>query len=462
VPLIVAIEKNGQQVARLTPIVRGLGAELVVAQSAAQAFETLGNRVPDLILVPLLLPPQDETALTTRLRDLGAAAAHIRTLSTPLLATSQAHSGSTLSILREGDSEEKTVGCAPDIFGAQLREYLEHAARERASAAAEQASCPETTEANAAAATVNAETPDESLVVADAAAKVAAAARAGSERLAALADAEAAATARLREAKQAAGVAIESRIAEETRAAEAARKADAAAARLSTLEGAIAAAEARIANAQRAGEEAMRAAAGVRVDEEQRAARAAADAERAEARARAAERAVRAAVEAREAQEQRTTRATAEANNAEERVRAAEQAVRAAGEARVAEEQRAARAAAEARASEARRYKAETQARTWEERRVKYAAEARAAEMRRAAARATADAPVAVSAGNTDEAVHVDAQKNRRESDLPKDHGDFDDPQGACFAEIVAQLDEVTGYARGPRRRKTTGNRPHS
>ena len=70
-PLILAIENNRQQRAQLTAIVRGLGAELVLAESTEHALEALGNRIPDLILSPLLLSQQDETALTNRLRELG-------------------------------------------------------------------------------------------------------------------------------------------------------------------------------------------------------------------------------------------------------------------------------------------------------------------------------------------------------------------------------------------------------
>src|SRR5262245_22761150 len=114
-PLILAIESNPQQITQLTSIVRGLGVELVLAESTDRALKALGNRVPDLILSSLLLPPQDEIALTNRLRELGTAAAHVHTLSIPILATSGAKSRGKLSILRKAKKED-SGGCAPEVF----------------------------------------------------------------------------------------------------------------------------------------------------------------------------------------------------------------------------------------------------------------------------------------------------------------------------------------------------------
>jgi CheY-like chemotaxis protein len=89
-PLILAIEKNRQQITQLAAIVRGLGAELKLTDSVAHALEALDVRIPDLILTPLLLSAQDEAALTNRLRELGPAGAHVQTLSIPILAPSTA------------------------------------------------------------------------------------------------------------------------------------------------------------------------------------------------------------------------------------------------------------------------------------------------------------------------------------------------------------------------------------
>ena len=119
-PVILAIENDRQRKTQLTSIVRGLGAELVVAESAERALKVLAQRVPDLILTPALLLPKDDIALTTRLRELGDAAVHVQVLSIPILATSSAQRRGKLSILRT--SKEEPVGCAPDVFSGQLVE----------------------------------------------------------------------------------------------------------------------------------------------------------------------------------------------------------------------------------------------------------------------------------------------------------------------------------------------------
>jgi hypothetical protein len=60
------------------------------------------------------------------LRELGDAAVHVQMLSIPILAASDAPSRGRLSILRR--SKEESVGCAPDVFKAQIEEYLQRAA----------------------------------------------------------------------------------------------------------------------------------------------------------------------------------------------------------------------------------------------------------------------------------------------------------------------------------------------
>jgi len=132
--VILAIESNQQQIAQLTAIVRGLGAELVSAKTAERALAALGDRVPDLILTPPLLLPKDEFALTDRLRELGTAALHVQMLSVPILASPSAPARDKRSLLRRGKDE--SVGCDPDVFGKQIAEYLERAVVERRELAA--------------------------------------------------------------------------------------------------------------------------------------------------------------------------------------------------------------------------------------------------------------------------------------------------------------------------------------
>ncbi|MGH7634114.1 MAG: hypothetical protein ACRENC_10325, partial [Gemmatimonadaceae bacterium] len=82
---MLAIEPDRRQAAHLTAIVRNqVGVELVVADTTEGALDAIGNRVPDLVLVPALLSPQDDAALAAALRVI-AAAAHVRTLTIPVL-----------------------------------------------------------------------------------------------------------------------------------------------------------------------------------------------------------------------------------------------------------------------------------------------------------------------------------------------------------------------------------------
>src|SRR6186997_3508583 len=83
-PIILAIEPDRRQRDALTGVVRQrVGAELILADTTEHALEAIGNRVPDLVLVPALLAPQDDAALASALRVI-AAAAHVRTLTIPV------------------------------------------------------------------------------------------------------------------------------------------------------------------------------------------------------------------------------------------------------------------------------------------------------------------------------------------------------------------------------------------
>src|SRR5687768_13383087 len=87
-PLIVAIESDRRQAAKVSAIGRDLlRADIVVAESTERAFAALDGRVPDLILTSMLLSPRDEAALADRLRDLDDAGTHVQTLVIPVLAS---------------------------------------------------------------------------------------------------------------------------------------------------------------------------------------------------------------------------------------------------------------------------------------------------------------------------------------------------------------------------------------
>src|SRR5437879_9527355 len=138
--LILAIEPDRRQANQLNSMVRGrLRAELVLGDSAERALTALGDRVPDLILTTALLSPKDETALADRLRKLAGTAAHVQTLTIPMLASprSQASGGSRGGVLSAliGDRPQSAMieGCDPAVFAEQCAAYLERAAAERAS-----------------------------------------------------------------------------------------------------------------------------------------------------------------------------------------------------------------------------------------------------------------------------------------------------------------------------------------
>src|SRR4051812_47619257 len=135
-PIVLAIEPDRRQAAHLTAIVRHqVDAELVIADTTEGALEAIGNRVPDLVLVPALLSPQDDAALAAALRVI-AAAAHVRTLTIPVLATetaSEPRGGGLLSRWRRGGRDESQApdGCDPAVFADQVKAYLAEAAAER-------------------------------------------------------------------------------------------------------------------------------------------------------------------------------------------------------------------------------------------------------------------------------------------------------------------------------------------
>ncbi len=131
--LILAIEPDSRQAAQITAIARHrVGAELMLAGTTEQALDVIGDRVPDLVLVPALLSPQEDAALAGALRVI-AAAAHVRTLTIPVLA-SKAHApaeGGMLAKWRRGkDSSPAPDGCDPAIFAEQISAYLREAAAE--------------------------------------------------------------------------------------------------------------------------------------------------------------------------------------------------------------------------------------------------------------------------------------------------------------------------------------------
>src|SRR3954463_605490 len=135
-PIVLAIEPDRRQAAHLTAIVRDqVDAELVIADTTEGALDAIGNRVPDLVLVPALLSPQDDAALAAALRVI-AAAAHVQMLTIPVLGSARPTSRARgmLSSLRRGKPRAaEPDGCDPAVFADQIASYLEAAAQERPS-----------------------------------------------------------------------------------------------------------------------------------------------------------------------------------------------------------------------------------------------------------------------------------------------------------------------------------------
>lgn len=133
--LILAIEPDRRQAAQLTSLIRArVNADLVLAETAEQALHAIGDRVPDLVLVPALLAPQDDATLAGALRVI-AAAARIQMLTIPVLAATsrKKQPGGVLAKWRRLRAEPAASGgCDPAVFGDQIAAYLAEAAAERA------------------------------------------------------------------------------------------------------------------------------------------------------------------------------------------------------------------------------------------------------------------------------------------------------------------------------------------
>lgn len=126
-PLILAIEPERQQAVLLSSLVRGrLRAELVLADTTEQALVAIGDRVPDLVLIPALLSAQEDAALAGALRMI-AAAANVQMLTIPLLAAPAA-AVERLGVLAKWRRSKRAVpiaaGCDPAVFAEQIASYL--------------------------------------------------------------------------------------------------------------------------------------------------------------------------------------------------------------------------------------------------------------------------------------------------------------------------------------------------
>lgn len=129
-PLILAIEPDPHKALQLKSIARQVHAELRLASSMGEALAAFSERIPDLILIPALIMARDDLALTERLRQLGDSAAHIQTLTIPILETAE------MTLFGSGvfgtpRRQRPNLGCEAGTFAEQVGIYLERASEAR-------------------------------------------------------------------------------------------------------------------------------------------------------------------------------------------------------------------------------------------------------------------------------------------------------------------------------------------
>ena len=133
--LVLAIDPEHTQSRMLARLTRELpGHEILVTSSSDEALEAMEQRVPDLVLFPLLLAPDEEAALTSRLRHLPGRD-RIHTLAIPLLAaengadSGNGKPGATNSRwfywFKPQNHEEAEAFDEAHVFAEEIRAYLD-------------------------------------------------------------------------------------------------------------------------------------------------------------------------------------------------------------------------------------------------------------------------------------------------------------------------------------------------
>jgi CheY-like chemotaxis protein len=138
VALVLAIDPDRTQedaIGRLTQELAGH--DVMVAGSAAEAIQLLDSSVPDLVVFPLTLPPEQERTLTNRLRALSGKDP-VQSLAIPLLAAegSQGESAATAGPrwfywFKPADEEAAGKGLEPHRFSRNVRTSLRRGRRAR-------------------------------------------------------------------------------------------------------------------------------------------------------------------------------------------------------------------------------------------------------------------------------------------------------------------------------------------
>lgn len=132
--LVLAVQPDADQGARLTSVCRRIGVEIVLAPYAPEALAALGDRVPDVIVTTPLLPADDGAAIAERLRALGGEALHVQMLSAPILGEPVAEPPrrGLLKSFRRSRRTAAPAVCDPLVFAGELSGHLLRAVAERA------------------------------------------------------------------------------------------------------------------------------------------------------------------------------------------------------------------------------------------------------------------------------------------------------------------------------------------
>ena len=126
-PRVLAIEPNSERGSILRTTLDGRVEGVLVVDSNASAIESLGQDVPDLVLLSALLSPSDEDELFECLRSLPDST-HVQTLTIPQIQiTTNTKRRSKFALFGGRRNERDLGGCEPEVFAQQVREYLDRA-----------------------------------------------------------------------------------------------------------------------------------------------------------------------------------------------------------------------------------------------------------------------------------------------------------------------------------------------
>ena len=128
--LVLAIEPDLRQAAIVKRVIKEkVQADVAVVDSRDAAIEAIRARVPDVLLLSVLLSPRDEQELIAHLRTLDNAE-HLQTHTIPQLASSLQRSEEGQGLLgrfRRKKGPSIAEGCDPDVFADEVRVFLNRA-----------------------------------------------------------------------------------------------------------------------------------------------------------------------------------------------------------------------------------------------------------------------------------------------------------------------------------------------